>query len=56
VRVEAVATDKALRRGTSITDTMYEVTYQFALPDGGPSISRPKALEYLSLSAISGAM
>jgi hypothetical protein len=36
VRVEAVATGKALRRATSSTGTAYDITYQFNLLGGGP--------------------
>ncbi len=36
VQVEAVATGKALRRATTSTDTAYEISYQFKLPEGRP--------------------
>ncbi len=34
VQVDAVVTDKALRRASASTGTAYELSYQFTLPDG----------------------
>ena len=36
VRIDAIATGKALRRATTTTDTAYEINYQFKPLEGGP--------------------
>jgi hypothetical protein len=36
VQAQAVATGKALRQATANTDTLYEISYRFALADGKP--------------------